>query len=386
MHEIFKQALQQFRSGHLQQAEQLCYQLWASNPEDADTLHLLAIIYARTQRTALAHEYFQQALAQAPDRGDFCANYANLLWESGRIEATIHYSQRAIALPNPRPEAYNTLGNALFRLGNFAEAITHYRAALELSADYAEAHNNLGQALKALDDWQAAELSFRQALSLRPDFNLAADNLKQVDRLWLQPVIGKRLSLRRTAVSDAEYIFACYQNQAFMHFYNRLVQVQSLEHLSQQLQEESKTHPYQNKAINWVIMHNTRQHPLGLANLVDIQLTHRRAEFLVGIPEQQDRHAGSGLEATLLVLDFAFNRLQLNKIITLIYSDNQASLDNNVALGFRRESYFQQHLWDSKQQHFIDLYGNALTLDAFRANRRLGKLSLRLLGRDITQP
>jgi diamine N-acetyltransferase len=124
--------------------------------------------------------------------------------------------------------------------------------------------------------------------------------------------------------------------------------------------------------------------PIGIANLVDIQFGHRRAEFLIGIPDPTDRSASAGLEATLLVMDFAFNRVGLNKLTTFVYGDNQVSQNNTLALGFTQESHLREHLALPDSGRLIDLYGNGMTVSDFRSNTRLARSSRRLLGRDIT--
>ncbi|NOT85140.1 MAG: GNAT family N-acetyltransferase [Methylococcaceae bacterium] len=383
--ESLQNALYHLQAGQLNRAEQLCDAIYTMQPTQADAIHLLAVIYARTQRAALANDYFLKAITLAPERADFYGNYANLLWETGHIDETIHYCQQAIARYSNRPEVYNTLGNALFRTGQFSDASDNYRQAITLQPNYAEAHNNLGQALKALHKHTAAEQCFRTALALQPNFGQAAINLEQVDSAWLLPLKGNRVSLRRFCEQDAGFLKACYQNQAFMRYYNQLMpNTLTQEELAAKISDDAQHHPSELKAINWIIYHNDQA--IGIANLVDIQLLHRRAEFLIGIPEASNRHAGSGLEATLLIMDFAFNLLRLNKLLTFVYSDNAASLKNNIALGFVRESFLKQHLKHPETQQYIDLCGNAIRQDEFRHNARLAKLSQRLLGRDITNP
>ena len=126
--------------------------------------------------------------------------------------------------------------------------------------------------------------------------------------------------------------------------------------------------------------------PIGIANLVEIQFVHRRAEFLIGLPNPEDHASGIGLEATLLVLDYAFNRVGLNKLTTFVYGDNIRSQQNTRALGFVQESCLREQIWEQTSGKFLDLYGNGMTLSDFRANKHLSKLSQRLLGRDITLP
>ncbi len=160
------------------------------------------------------------------------------------------------------------------------------------------------------------------------------------------------------------------------------------ESLALKLREEELIHPCRKKSMSWVIARISDPHAkrsIGIANLVDIQMDHRKAEFLIGIPDPADRNGSIGAEATLLVMDFAFNKIRLNKLVTFVYSYNSASQKNALKIGFNQESFFRQHLWLPETREFIDVYGNGMTQNDFRMNKRAAKLSQRLLGRDITR-
>lgn len=377
------------QNGQLDAAAQLCLDICTAYPQYADALHLLAVIYAQNQQLELAHDYFERAIAQAPQRLDFQGNYGNLLYEQGNYAAAVEHCQLALQQKQPRPEVYNTLGNALYKQEQYQEALGYYQQALALQPDYAEAYNNLGQSLRALHNYRAAADCFHQALNLQPDFANAASNLKEVDPRWLAPLSSRKLSLRRQCADDTDFLWDCYQNRAFMWLYNRFLPADfSKDALRNNLREHAIEHPLQKLRVQWIISTpdtNNSWQPIGIASLVDIQPQHRRAEFLIGIPAAHHRQAGAGTTATLLVMDFAFNQIGLNKLSTIIYSDNQASRKNTQALGFTHESILREHLWHEDTQQFIDLYGKGMTVTEFRNNQRLAKLSQRLLGRDVTQ-
>lgn len=404
------------QSGQFTEAEKLCRQALAAYPGQADTLQLLAVVCAQNGDYQAANDYFTQAIAAAPTRADFHGNHANALWEQGHIDEAIAACRRSLALDANRAEVHNVLGNALlaqdrteestacFRkalalrptythalnnLGNALqkldkteEAVSSYRQALALQPNYPEAYNNLGQAQKALGKIDVAAQCFRQALELRPDFPKAATNFAEVNPVWLEPLEGKKLHLRRYREEDAAYLRQCFQNAGFMARYNHNIpRHQSLEDLAKKLRIAQDAHPCQSRTVDWVIFRKDTGQPIGIANLVEIQFIHRRAEFLIGIPDAADRAGGAGLEATLLVLDHAFNRLGLNKLTTVVYGDNVSSQQNTLALGFVQESHLREQLAELDSGRFLDLYGNGMTQRDFRVNARLARLSRRLLER-----
>ena len=204
----------------------------------------------------------------------------------------------------------------------------------------------------------------------------------------LEPLAGSRLVLERSAPEHAAFMRECYQDEAFMDLY-RLAQrrTESEAEITARLDQEAATLPQQRRFIEWVIQ-RTRDdgslEPIGLGSLADFQHQHRRAEFLIGMLDRGDRRTGAALEATLLILEFAFNSAGLNKVMSLVYSFNQDSQDNTLQLGFTQEGLLREHIHNAKYG-FIDLYQNGMLESDFRANQRLAKLSKRMLRRDITQ-
>lgn len=416
---MLQMALRYHQAEQFKEAEKYCLDICTVAPKQSDALHLLAVIHAQTGRYQSANDYFVKAIASDPRRADFYSNYGNALWEQGYINEAIMYCQRSLALDANRAgthnilgnvflsqnrleaavasfrkalelhpsylHALNNLGNALQKMNKAEDAVSYYRQAIDLQENYPEAHNNLGLALKSLDRVDEARNHFLRAIELRPNFHKAVRNFAEVDPIWLEPLDGEKLCLRRYQEEDAIYLHQCYQNSTFMTRYNHYIpHHQHLHDLATKLSHAHDMHPCQLKTVDWVILKRKTGQHVGIANLVEIQFVHRRAEFLIGLPNPTDHASGIGLEATLLVLDFAFNQVGLNKLTTFVYGDNIPSQKNTLGLGFVQESYLHEHLVDSISERFIDLFGNGMTLSNFRANARLSRLSRRLLGRDIT--
>ena len=59
--------------------------------------------------------------------------------------------------------------------------------------------------------------------------------------------------------------------------------------------------------------------PIGVALLSDYTPVHKRAEYLIGLFDENRRSLGYGAEATLLILDLAFNYYKLHRIYTYVY-------------------------------------------------------------------
>lgn len=202
------------------------------------------------------------------------------------------------------------------------------------------------------------------------------------------PQQGRRIRLVRRSPEYAEFILNCIQNETFMTLY-RLSEnrQQTVEQLRKRLSEEETALPQQLRRIEWVIVrHDTDPpRPIGLAAIADYQASYQRGEFLIGIADSNEQKMGIGLEASLLVLDYAFNQLKLHKLISFVYGYNHASQANTLALGFTQEGFLREHLYESALG-YISLYQNGLLVSEFRSNHRLSRLSRRLLTVDITCP
>ncbi len=203
--------------------------------------------------------------------------------------------------------------------------------------------------------------------------------------LGLAALQGKRLRLERRAPQHAQFIWDCRQDQRFWELYRMTDDPsETLEQIQAKLVEENKLLPHQLRWLEWVIVRIDEDKPIGLAAVADYQAQHRRGEFLIGIVDPNEQKTGVGLEASLLVLDFAFNYLKLHKFMSFVYGYNQSSQHNTQQLGFMQEGVFKEHMF-IPNKGYIDLYQNGLLENDFRNNKRLAKLAQRLLGYDITR-
>jgi RimJ/RimL family protein N-acetyltransferase len=197
---------------------------------------------------------------------------------------------------------------------------------------------------------------------------------------------GRSLSLRRTAPIDAPLLFQqMYRTEGFMRLFRLNDNVESEAQLRERLAQRLKVTPTQSGYLELLILH--KQHgAIGVVSLADHSALHRRAEFLIGIFDRNYRHASYGLEAGLLIGDLAFNSYNLNRLYAYSYAYNDYAQQSLMASGFEREGIMKEHIYDRESQQFVDMHVYGMTLEHFRVNQRLARLSLRLVGRDITQP
>ncbi|MCB1672583.1 MAG: GNAT family N-acetyltransferase [Pseudomonadales bacterium] len=196
-----------------------------------------------------------------------------------------------------------------------------------------------------------------------------------------------RLLLERLGPAHVGYLLETLKDRNFRHHFP-VIQPYNLSRtrLLTRLEKERLNSTDQRDDLVWVIFKTTGndKRPIGLACLIDYLPETKNAEMMIGIPRQADRVMGRALEASLLVMEFAFNLIGLNKLISHVYTDNKSAQANSIKLGFTQEGFLREHYFDPSDNCFLDVYRNGLLADEFRSSKRLSLLSCRLLQRDVT--
>ena len=81
---------------------------------------------------------------------------------------------------------------------------------------------------------------------------------------------------------------------------------------------------------------------IGTCQLHDIHPVHRSAELQIRIGDVAARGAGRGTEAVQLLLAFAFEDLNLERVFLHVFADNAAALRAYEKAGFVREGVLRQ--------------------------------------------
>jgi len=124
------------QAGRLAEAQPIYRQILATDPNNADALHLLGVLAHQTGYPDHAEPLIRRALAAAPAAFAF----------------------------------HNSLGNVLRAQNRAAEAEAAYRAAIRLQPNIPDFHHHLGQAQKDQGRLRDAEAAFRQAIRLGRGF------------------------------------------------------------------------------------------------------------------------------------------------------------------------------------------------------------------------
>lgn len=174
---LMQSALEQYRTGNFEQAENICREVLKAEPKNSEALHLLGLVFYRLGNHDLALKNLRKAIKTHPHNADAYFDLGSVLQEQGEISKAIRNYRKAIKLNPNYAEAYNNMGIALQDDMQLDKAIKNYSRAISIDPGYAEAYNNLGVAFqekKKLDD---AITCFQKAFLLKPDYANAYHNL-----------------------------------------------------------------------------------------------------------------------------------------------------------------------------------------------------------------
>jgi UDP-4-amino-4,6-dideoxy-N-acetyl-beta-L-altrosamine N-acetyltransferase len=120
---------------------------------------------------------------------------------------------------------------------------------------------------------------------------------------------------------------------------------------------------------------------VGMVSLVRIDTRNRRAEYgrlLVG--DKESKGAGFGVDAEVLVLQYAFDHLNLNRLYCEVLTSNTSVVEMHKSLGFREEGIMRQFVYKAGAYQDVLLLAMLRSdYDREMAEGQLGKLSKSLI-------
>jgi|SRR5690625_303529 len=84
--------------------------------------------------------------------------------------------------------------------------------------------------------------------------------------------------------------------------------------------------------------------PIGYGGLLNIDYKNSKAESYMGIGNKSFHGKGFGSEIRMLILDYGFNELNLNKVYSYVWEMNKAMINLNEKVGFKKEGLLRQDI------------------------------------------
>ena len=165
---------------------------------------------------------------------------------------------------------------------------------------------------------------------------------------------GRRVRLRGPRSGDAGALFTLFSDPAVMRYWSRPPMTTLGE--AQGLVGEMLDSFEQRSLLNWMVTTRDDDSVIGTSTLFRIDARHRHAE--IGYALRSD-HWGQGIarEAVALVLDWAFRRLDLQRVEADIDPRNDGSRRLLARLGFSSEGVMRQRFFVGDEATDSEIFG-----------------------------
>lgn len=163
-------AMQSIGAGRYQEAEALCRDIVAKQPNNAAALHALGLTHYMVRRYDQAIEHMTKAVQFDGTNAQYYCNLGESLRRAQRPDEAIETFEKALALKPEYLHAHLGMANALRDLGRRPEAMARYRLALALNPRFAEAYNYLGAMFLEQDRKTDAIAVLRKAVAIKPAY------------------------------------------------------------------------------------------------------------------------------------------------------------------------------------------------------------------------
>ncbi len=157
-------AVEQLQQGSLDRGYWLTVKALDYDPESADALNTLAVIYRRKGSYTNAERVYQYAIDRVPNKLSLLRNYELMLTTLGRRHEAEVIRSKLRALNDPSPFSWYRGARDAFARGDLADAEFFYRKAVERAPYMPELRYGLAQVLAQKGEFQLAQAQIEQSL------------------------------------------------------------------------------------------------------------------------------------------------------------------------------------------------------------------------------
>lgn len=163
---------------------------------------------------------------------------------------------------------------------------------------------------------------------------------------------GKYIYLRALEPEDLEFVYAIENDEEIWEVSN--TQTPYSKFLIRQYLENAQQDIYEAKQLRLAICVFDSDEAVGLIDLFDFDPKNNRAGIGILIQKKQDRARGIGSEALDLLIQYAFNQLQLHQLFANIGVENKHSLQLFSKFGFQEIGIKKD--WNKVNGNYQDEY------------------------------
>ena len=177
-------------------------------------------------------------------------------------------------------------------------------------------------------------------------------------------LIGERVCLRPVEETDLEGPYAAWINSQEADL---LTEHAQFPHSRRDLQRYAESRNSSPNHLWLAVVESQSGRHVGNIELSDIDWVHRKAKYAVIIGDRSAQGKGYGLEASVLLLRYAFGKLNLNRVELGVHEQNIAARKLYDKLGFAEEGRQRQAFL--RDGTFRDIVAMGLLAEDFYAQR-----------------
>lgn len=162
---------------------------------------------------------------------------------------------------------------------------------------------------------------------------------------------GQNSYLRALEPEDLDFLFSVENDETFWEISS--TQTPFSKYILEQYLLNSHKDIYEAKQLRLVISDYKNQ-PLGLIDLFDFDAKNKRAGIGILIYKETNRKKGYGREALRLLVNYAFNQLELHQLYCNISEDNYNSLKLFLNEGFEEVGLIKD--WNCHHGAYKNVY------------------------------
>ena len=177
-------------------------------------------------------------------------------------------------------------------------------------------------------------------------------------------LIGKNIKLREVRGDDLELIRRWRNDPQYYEFFYELVPITEKE--EERWFERIINDP--SEILFAISLNDQSERCIGTVGFQHWDKRNRNAEWgrlLIG--DKENAPKGAGKEVELLILEYGFEHLGLNKLYCTVFSDNEKVIGLHTSFGFVQEGCLKQHIF--KWGRFVDVVLLAMYASYYFKNR-----------------
>jgi ribosomal-protein-alanine N-acetyltransferase len=152
-------------------------------------------------------------------------------------------------------------------------------------------------------------------------------------------IVGKRIYLRPLERDDLNEKYLAWLNDPEV---NRYLESRIFPYTMDKLEKFYEQVTGSTDQVILAIVDRETDRHIGNVKLGPINWVHRKAVFGILVGEQEFWGKGIGVEATRLIVEYGFLRLNLHRIELGVYAENEAAIRAYEKVGFQIEGRFRE--------------------------------------------